>query len=453
MTIDVAVTGGLLVDPAWGEFRGTLGIKDGKIVAIYNPGETVVAKETIDATGLVVLPGVIDPHVHLGFARDFALDVDSETRSAALGGVTTLMSFHRQYQGKQPEPYDELPELIKTIDEAAHVNVALHFGMLAESQVTQIPQYVRAGVSSYKFYMAYRGADGATVGMVNECDDGLLLEGLGLVAESGAVACIHAENTDIVNRSMKKVKEAGATGLAAWSQARPAFAEVENIHRVSMFADHVGAQIYLVHIGSSESLVAATEVKAKSASPVWVETCSHYLTHTFDSPVGPMAKINPPIREAKDREDLWQGLIEGAIDTVGTDHCAVPAERKVGDIWSSAAGFPGSATLLPVLLSEGYHRRSMSLQRIAEVLSANSARIFGLDGKGSLRPGSDADLVICDLHQSRTVSAADLGSFASYSILDGRELRGWPVRTLVGGVTVMADGDITNPTQGRFVAH
>lgn len=453
MALDVAVVNGLIVDPSWGEFRGSIGVKDGKVAMIAAPGEVIEAAEYIDASEKVVMPGVIDPHVHLGFARDFGDDIASETRSAALGGVTTVMSFHRQYQGQEPRPYDELPELIETINRNAYIDVALHFGMLAETQVDQIGKYVESGVSSYKFYMAYRGADGATVGMVNECDDGLLLEGLSNVAKSGAVACIHAENTDIVNRSMRQVKESGATGLEAWSAARPAFAESENIARVSLFAEHVGAEIYLVHIGSSESLVAAAAAKRKSSSPVWVETCSHYLTHTFDHPAGTLAKINPPIRTEIDREALWRGLIDGTIDTVGTDHCAVPHDRKVDDIWTTAAGFPGVATLLPVLLSEGYHQRGMSLQRISQVLSGRAAEIFGLTNKGSLRPGSDADLVVCDLESSRTVDAGALGSSAEYSILEGQELRGWPVRTLVRGVTVMADGELSPRARGQFIPH
>lgn len=453
MVYDLVITGGLLVDPQWGEVRGTLAIRDGSIAAILSAGETVEATETIEANGLAVLPGAIDPHTHLGFAGDFASDIATETDSAALGGVTTVMSFHRQYQGRRPEPYDELPGLIRAIDETARVDVALHFGMLAESQVREIPKYTRAGVSSYKFYMAYRGADGATVGMVNECDDGLLLEGLGLVAEAGGVACIHAENTDIVNRAMPAVRASGAEGLAAWSAARPAFAEVENIQRVTLFGEHVGASIYLVHIGSAESLAAARAAKTSCSTPVWIETCSHYLTHTVDSPVGSLAKINPPLRTEADLESLWQGIADGTVDTVGTDHCAVPLERKQSSIWTAAAGFPGTATLLPVLLSEGHHKRGVSLQRIAGLLAGNPARIFGLPGKGSLKPGSDADLVLVDLDREVTVDHTRLGSVSDYSILDGQVLTGWPVRTIVAGRTVMLDGQLGEDRPGRFVAH
>lgn len=448
---DVAVTGGLLVDPDWGTLAGSLGIKDGRIAAVLAPGERLSADEEIDATGLVVMPGVIDPHTHLGYAQSFEADLETETRSAALGGVTTVMSFYRQYKGAEPAPYDELPELIASVDEKSTVDVALHFGMLAESQVRQIPKYADAGVRSHKFYMAYRGADGATVGMVNECDDGLLLEGLRLLGESGGVACVHAENTDIVNRTMRQVRESGATGLRAWSDARPAFAEAENIQRVAFFAERVDATVYLVHIGSSESLEAAKRVRG-TGGKVWVETCPHYLTHTYDSEVGSLAKINPPVRTAEDVEAMWRGLIDGDVDTVGTDHCAVPLERKQGDIWSAAAGFPGMATTLPVLLSEGHHRRGMSLQRIAQVLSGNAASIFGMPAKGNLRVGADADLVLCDLDAERVVDHETLGGSSAYSILDGRTLRGWPVRTLLRGRTVAVDGEVVGEPGGRFLA-
>ncbi|RNL60809.1 dihydroorotase [Nocardioides marmoriginsengisoli] len=450
MEFDVAITGGRLVDPQWGEQQATLAIRDGRIAGIFAPDVPVQAAEVIDATGLAVLPGVIDPHTHFGYAQTFAEDLRSETRSAAVGGVTSILSFYRQYKGADPAPYDELPELISDVDSSSYVDVGLHFGMLAESQVNEIAKYNDLGVSSHKFYMAYRGPDGATVGMVNECDDGLLLEGLAKIAAIDGVACIHAENTDIVNRSMKLVKEAGEEGLRAWSNARPAFAEAENIRRVAFLADHVDATVYLVHIGSQESLDAARYVR-DSGSKVWVETCPHYLTHTYDSPVGPMAKINPPVRSAEDVEALWQGLIDGSVDTVGTDHCAVPLANKQTDIWSAAAGFPGMATTLPVLLSEGHHKRGMSLQRVAQVLSGNTASIFNMPGKGTLRPGADADLVLVDLDLERTVAHEDLDSFCDYSILDGQALRGWPVRTIVRGTTVALDGKVTGEPLGKFI--
>jgi dihydropyrimidinase len=450
MEFDLAITGADLVDPHWGQQKATLAVRDGRIAGLFDPAVDVTARETVDATGKVVLPGVIDPHTHFGYAQSFEEDVASETRSAAIGGVTSILSFYRQYQGMEPAPYDELPELAATIDRASYVDVGIHFGMLAESQVNEIAKYAQNGVTSHKFYMAYRGADGATVGMVNECDDGLLLEGLEKIAAIGGVACIHAENTDIVNRSMRLVKASGEQGLRAWSNARPAFAEAENIRRVAFLADHVEATVYLVHIGSRESLEAARHVR-DTGSRVWVETCPHYLTHTYDSPVGPMAKINPPVRGADDVEALWQGLIGGSVDTVGTDHCAVPRSNKEKDIWSAAAGFPGMATTLPVLLSEGHHRRGMSLQRVAQVLSGNAASIFGMPGKGTLRPGADADLVICDLDVERTVRHQDLGSICDYSILDGQTLRGWPVRTLVRGHTVAVDGEIVGEPVGTFI--
>ncbi|WP_169945371.1 dihydroorotase family protein [Microbispora sp. H11081] len=451
MHFDLVVTGGLLVDPDWGTLPGSLGVKDGRIAAVVSPHQELTADETVDATGLVVMPGVIDPHTHLGYAQSFDADLVTETRSAALGGVTTVLSFYRQYKGAQPAPYDELPELAAAVNRASVVDVGLHFGMLAESQVREIPKYAAAGVTSHKFYMAYRGPDGATVGMVNECDDGLLLEGLRLLGREGGVACVHAENTDIVNRSMRQVRESGATGLRAWSDARPAFAEAENIQRVAFLARRAEAPVYLVHIGSRESLDAARRAREEGAT-VWVETCPHYLTHTYDSPAGPLAKINPPVRSEDDVEAMWEGLIDGTVDTVGTDHCAVPLDRKGADIWAAAAGFPGMATTLPVLLSEGHHKRGMSLTRIAQVLARNSASIFNIPGKGTLRVGADADLVLCDLGAERVVDHRALGSSSAYSILDGQTLRGWPVRTVLRGRTVAVDGQIVGEPGGRFLA-
>lgn len=454
MQFDLLVRNGRVVDPLAGVRAATIGVRAGRIAALLAPDIAAEGREEIDAAGRPVFPGAIEPHTHLGYTRPFADDVRTETASAAVGGITTVMTFHRHYRSAQPRPYDDFPELVETVERQAHVDVAFHFGILTESQLRELDRYVAWGVSSFKFYMAYRGADGRNVGMVNECDDGLMLEGFRALAQHPqAVACVHCENTEVIGRYVQRVRASGRADLAAWNAARPAFAEAENVRRAAYLAEQAGCTLYYVHIGARESLQEALACRARYPKLV-VETCAHYLTHTEDSPVGPLGKVNPPLRAAADVDAMWRGLAAGTIDTVGTDHCATTLADKQGDIWKAMPGFPGMATSLPVLLSEGVGKRGLSLPDVARLSSYSVARAFNLyPRKGRIEVGADADLVVVDLDRERVVRAADLASASDFSLYDGWTLRGWPVATVVRGRVVAGDGAVIGaPGWGRFVA-
>jgi dihydropyrimidinase len=451
---DLLVRNGRVVDPLGDVQPLTVAVRGGRVAALLDPEVPARGREEIDAGGRPVLPGAIEPHTHLGYKRPFESDVRTETASAALGGITTVMTFHRHYQSAEPRPYDDFPELVATVEREAHVDVAFHFGILTERQLRELERYIAWGVSSFKFYMAYRGADGRSVGMINECDDGLMLEGFRTLARhSHAVACVHCENTEVIGRYVRAVRAAGRADLAAWNAARPAFAEAENVRRAAYFAELAGCTLYYVHIGARESLREALAHRARYPRLV-VETCSHYLTHTEDSSVGPLGKVNPPLRGAADVEAMWEGLRAGTIDTVGTDHCATTLAEKQGDIWQAMPGFPGMATSLPVLLSEGVGKRGLSLPDVARLSSYNAARTFNLHPrKGRIQVGADADLVVVDLDRERTIRAADLASASDFSLYDGWTLRGWPVLTLLRGqVVARDDAVVAKPGTGRFVA-
>lgn len=454
MEFDVLVKHGQVVDPLGGVAPASVGIRDGRVAALLAPGLPARGREEIDARGRYLFPGVIEPHTHLGYGRPFADDVRTETASAALGGVTTVMTFHRHYRSAEPRPYDDFPELVEAVARAAHVDVAFHFGILTESQLRELERYVAWGVSSFKFYMAYRGADGRGVGMINECDDGLMLEGFQTLARVGhAVACVHCENTEIIGRYVRRVKGEGRGDLAAWNAARPAFAEAENVRRAAYLAELAGCALYYVHIGAQASLAEALACRTRYPR-LTVETCTHYLTHTEDSPVQNLGKVNPPLRARADLEAMWEALRAGDIDTVGTDHCATTLAQKGGDIWAATPGFPGMATSLPVLLAEGVGRRGLSLSDVARLTSYAPARTFNMyPRKGRLEVGADADLVVIDLDREWRVEAPRLGSFSDFSLYDGWTLRGWPALTLVRGQVVARDGEVVGkPGMGRFVA-
>ena len=170
-----------------------------------------------------------------------------------------------------------------------------------------------------------------------------------------------------------------------------------------------------------------------------------------DSPCAELGKVNPPLREAHNNDKLWQYLADGTLDTVGSDNCANVRADKAGTIWDAACGFHGTGTMLPVLLSEGYHKGKISLERIAEVTSYNVARIFNMPEKGKLQPGTDADLVIVDLDKEKVVNAADLKSYSDFSVFEGWNLKGWPVMTLVRGSIVAKDGEIVGEPHGQYL--
>lgn len=442
---DLLITNVDIVDPVDGVRRGDIVVDGGRIVEIALANSGISAAETIDGTGLHAFPGVIDPHTHIGFAGNFVGDLQSETRSAAKGGVTTLLSFHRHYASADPEPYD-VDELATYIEDNAAIDVGLHFGMLTREQVRHLPDYIDAGVSSFKFYLAYRGADAKTVGMVNEIDDGAIYEAFQHIGRRPhAVAGIHAENTDIVADYMAKVRPEG-DDLAAWSAARPVISEMEGVSRMAFFARLTGAALYIVHIGSPEVIDFAAEQRAHVK--ISLETCPHYLTHTTETEVGNLAKINPPIRDLAAQNGVWKRLFDGVIDTIGTDHCAVHSSTKSGSMWDASAGFSGMATLLPVLISEGHHRRGLSLEAIARLTSTNSARLFNMPTKGRLTAGSDADIALVNLEEEWVVDPAQLDSASDFSIYQGQTLTGRPVVTVARGDVVMVDGEVT-ATAGR----
>jgi dihydropyrimidinase len=217
------------------------------------------------------------------------------------------------------------------------------------------------------------------------------------------------------------------------------------------FAEHLGAKIYIPHISTRMALDEVRRWRERYEN-IFVETCPHYLTHTMDADIGSLGKANPPFRSADDVEAMWEGLADGSIDIVASDH--VPRKRATKDkpLWQASQGFPGTATILPVLLDQGFHQGRLSLGRIAELVSAAPAAIFGLPRKGRIQVGADADLTLVDLSFDRVVKADELGSYSDYSLYDGWSFKGWPRLTMVRGTTVMCDGEIVGPAgHGKYL--
>ena len=448
-SFDTIVRGAQVVLPYGGGIqRLDLAIQDGRIAAHLAPGAEADARETIDASGKVVLPGVIDPHTHLGLG-DPQTDYLTETRAAALHGITTFLNFLMT-----KDPYEaEYTDNRRRADAQVHVDYGLHAVVSTREQIAELDTYVNDfGVTSFKFFMSFRGEEGAYIGL-SPIDDGImyeLFEALG--KRPGTVICVHAENIEVVWIIRKRLQDSGRDDLKAWHESRPPFTEAEAAVRAMLFAAETGATAYIVHTSTQETLEEVRRFREEGGD-IYIETCPHYLTHTYDSPVGTLGKQNPPLRGPDDVEALWEAIADGTVDTIGSDHAPRLGDRKQGSVWTASPGQPNMPLILPVLLSEGVRERGLSLERVAEISSANAARIFGLwPRKGSLQVGADADIVLVDLDLERTVTAAGLQGRADYSIYEGMALTGWPVLTMVRGQVVARDGQLlATPGQGRFI--
>lgn len=426
-------------------------VDSGVISAIIDSGAPADAVEVLDATGLHVFPGVVDPHVHLGPNITFPQspeDVVPETQSAAAGGVTTMVAYLMS-----PQPYhDVMPVAKEMMGANSATDFGFHFCIVTRDQLDAIPDYVgNLGVSSFKFFMNFRGEEGAYLGLPGN-DDGFMFDLLESVAENGAMLDPHAENIELVWRLRAAGLKEGKTPLDSWNLARPDYVEAEALNRLAFLARVTGASVYAVHTTNALSLDVLRQGRLAHES-IFVETCPHYLTLDVDSPCGTYGKVNPPLRTATDRGALWDALAQGLVDTVGSDH--VPRHRsfKEKDIWSASAGFPGMENLLPTLLSSGYNERGLPLTRIAEVSATRPARLFGLyPQKGVIQVGSDADFAIVDLNETYEITGATQLSASEYTPWEGWQMKGRVRHTILRGQRSFSVGQDFAAPRGAYVS-
>lgn len=451
---DLVIRGGDVILPGTGRTTCDIAVRDGKIAALLAPGEACAAAKEMSARGLVVFPGAIDAHLHLGHGKDIsrpraAKDADQETAAAAKGGVTSFIPYLMA-----SEVYDGglFQEVVGLTQAGARIDFGYHVIISTEAQLAGVPGYIeKLGVPSFKIFMNNRGGEGSRLGLP-DIDDGFLFRLCEAAAAHGGLVCPHPENIELTWSLRERVKARdpdGKGGLATWNATRPPYVEADAVQRSAYLARIAGAPLYVVHTSSGEALAAAL-MQRHAGSAVFVETCPHYLTHHLSSPEGDVAKINPPLREASDCEALWAGLLSGEIDTVGTDHVHRDLSSKQGGIWAASPGCPGLETLLPVLLSEGHHKRGLPLDRIAELTATNPARIMGLgDRKGAIVPGLDADFAFVDLNARWRLERADVVSSAGYSIYEGWDFTGRIVHACVRGRMVLLDRTLQDDAVGH----
>ena len=449
MTDSFILRGGTVVRSDYDPCPLDVLVEGGRIGALLLPGTPVapgIAERRID--GLHVFPGLVEAHMHFGFGEKIT-EYQTETAHAAVGGFTTILAYFLNN-----EAYGDVYRREQGYaGPRVHTDYGFHFSTASELHLQELESYVKDyGVTSFKYFMNFKGEEGRYLGL-DGTDDGYFHALLERAAAIGGVTVVcHTENIELVNRLRNAQLEQGLDTLLQWEAIKPPITEAEAAVRAMLFAEHAGATIYIPHMSSRMGLDEVRRWRQRY-DRVYVETCPHYLTHTSDMDLGGMGKANPPFRGRAEQEALWEGLFDGSIDVVASDHCPRKRATKDKSLWLASQGFPGTATILPVLLDQGYHRRGLPLRRIAQLVCSAPARIFGIDGrKGDIAPGMDADLTLVDLEHTRTVRHEELLSYSDYSIYDGWTFKGWAVETILRGKTIMRDGRLTGePGDGQYL--
>jgi dihydropyrimidinase len=429
---------------AGGTTRADVGVRDGHIAAV---GEVARAERELDATGKLVLPGCVDLHTHLASTPTFTPldDFEHGTRAAIAGGVTTVCSMVYQEgtlrAGIERGSRDAERSLA---DFAFHIVVTDP----SDAATSELPALARDGHAGLKVFMVSPRFDERITDYVR------LLRG---AAEAGMLVAVHAEDHALVARATEALHAAGHDAVRYFPESRPPEAEDVALRSAAELAAKTGVPMYFVHLSSRLALAALAEAKARGVR-AYGETRPLYLYLTrerFDAPEAALWVGQPPLREREDVDAMWSALQSGLLDTVGTDHYPHLRAAKLAPGLAFDRVPPGVAnleTLLPMLYSEGVRKGRLTLERMVEVLATSPARIAGLRGKGEISVGADADVVIFDPEETRTIRASEMHSACDYDPYEGWEVTGWPVLTLLRGQVAYANGQIlAQPGQGRLV--
>ncbi len=442
--LDLIVRGGSVMRESLE--RLDLGISDGKIVRL-EPEIFSSSDSEIDARGLQVLPGMIDVHVHFNEpGRTDWEGIASGSAALAAGGGTL---FFDMPLNSSPVTTDakSFQQKLEAMERSSLTDFAL-WGGLVPGNLEQLPELAACGVIGFKAFMSNSGLEefGAS-------DDLTLLEGMRVAAGLGLPVAVHAESDAITSLLSKRFQAQGKTTIPDYLESRPVIAELEAISRALLFAKESGCALHLVHVSSGRGVALASEARARGVN-VSIETCPHYLAFTEEDleRLGAVAKCAPPLRSKLEQELLWQEVLHGQVDIVGSDHSPAPPSMKTAtNFFSVWGGISGVQSSLNLLLTEGYQARGLSLNRISSLLSKNPAERFGLAHKGKLELGFDADFVLLDLNASFQLSPEMLEYKHKQSPYLGHEFKGVIRRTVSGGRTVFLDGHMQTDVRGQLV--
>lgn len=450
MTLDLAIRGGT-VATASDTTRCDVGIKDGRIVQLADTIEG--AAREIDATGMLVLPGGIDSHVHLdqssGPGIKMADDFESGTRSAAIGGNTTVIPFAVQPRGHS------LTESVANYHTKAEGNCFVDYGFhLIITDPTpavlgqELPALVLDGYPSFKVFMTYDGL---------ALTDRQLLEVFSVAKEHGALAMVHAEGYDSIKFMVDRLEREGKTAPYYHGVSRPGLVEREATHRAISHAELIGVPIMIVHVSGREAVEQIQWARQKGLT-IYAETCPQYLVLTADDLKGLNMDMSgakyvcsPPPRDATNQSAIWQALQQGVFQTFSSDHCPFRYDDDAGKTGPKARtsfrwvpnGIPGVAARLPILFSEGVSKGRISLNEFVALSATNHAKMYGLyPQKGSIMVGADADIAIWDPKKRVTITQDLMLDGCDYTPYEGIEVVGWPITTLLRGKVIADKGAI-----------
>ena len=437
---DLVVRGGTVATPS-GQQRADVAIEDGRIRQV-SP-DIAGGRLEIDARGLLVMPGLIDVHLH--FNEPGRTDWEggaTGSRALAAGGGTLFFDM----------PLNSTPCTVNVREfdrkraalEASSITDFALWGGLVPGAVADMADMAERGVVGFKAFMCNSGLP-----EFPRADDMTLLDGLREAARLERPVAVHAESEEIT-RGLAELMTARTS--RAVLDSRPVVAELEAIQRALLLAKEAHARLHIVHVSSGRGVAMAAEARAQGVD-VSIETCPHYLYFTEDDVerLGAVAKCAPPLRRADEQLALWDELIRGRVDIVASDHSPAPPSMKSGDYVSAWGGISGVQSTLAVLLEKGCHERALPLERITSLVAAEPARRFGIRGKGSVALGSDADLALVDLEGRFTLAADDLHQRHTLSPYLGSSFRGSVRRTIRRGETIFADGQIVASSGGRLV--
>ena len=458
-----------------------IAIAGGKIAKVAPAIDPARAKEVYDGKGRLAFPGVVDAHMHSGIYSPLAEDAVTESKAAAMGGVTSSLNYFRtgQYYLNKGGPYAKFfPEVLKTSKNRFHVDYGYHLAPMDARQIGEIPMLIdKHGVSSFKIFMFYgshglHGASNSQREFLMIGDDErydlahfeFVMRGIQAAREKMPERArqislsLHCETAEIMTAYTKIVeKDKSLKGLAAYSASRPQHSEGLAVFIASYLANETAlTNINLLHLSSRKAVQAALMMADVFPHIDFRrEVTIGHLMLDITSKAAELAKVNPPIRPREDVEYLWEALLAGELDWVVSDHACCRHETKIpkryfGNIWMAKSGFGGTEYLLPALVSEGT-RRGMSYNHMARVTSWNPAQRFGLNRKGDLAEGFDADIALVDPARTWTIAAKDSPSTQGYTPFEGLELSARVDATFLRGMRIFEDGQVIGKPRGQYL--